>query len=78
MFPDSQQGTAVSFAGNMHYVIYARIVPFIEQLTGKEVEGYWFPDATRYIGYNPYREEDRTIHEFPAIPSYWEIFMPMW
>lgn len=59
-------GTAVSFAGNMHYVIYARIVPFIEQMTGKEVEGYWFPDATRYIGYNPYREEDRTIHEFPC------------
>ena len=27
---------------------------------------YWFPDATRYIGYNPYREEDRTIHEFPS------------
>lgn len=32
-------GTAVSFAGNMHYVIYARIVPFIEQMTGREVEG---------------------------------------
>ena len=30
------------------------------------MSSYWFPDATRYIGYNPYREEDRTIHEFPC------------
>lgn len=59
-------GTAVSFAGNMHYVIYAKIIPWIEQFTGQEISSYWFPDATRYIGYNPYREEDRTIHEFPC------------
>ena len=59
-------GTAVSIAGNMHYVIYANILPWLEKLTGKEVSSYWFPDATRYIGYNPYREEDRTIHEFPC------------
>jgi YYY domain-containing protein len=26
---------------------------------------YWFPDATRYIGYNP-PVEDKTIHEFPS------------
>ncbi|MFQ7552863.1 MAG: DUF2298 domain-containing protein [Blautia marasmi] len=58
-------GTAVSIAGNMHYVIYAQIIPD-EKLTGKEVSSYWFPDATRHIGYNPYREEDRTIHEFPC------------
>ena len=42
-------GTAVSIAGNMHYVIYAQIIPLIEKLTGKEVSSYWFPDATRYI-----------------------------
>ena len=59
-------GTAVSIAGNMHYVIYAQIIPWIQKLTGQEVSSYWFPDATRYIGYNPYREEDRTIHEFPC------------
>ena len=59
-------GTAVSIAGNMHYVIYAQIIPLIQKLTGQEVSSYWFPDATRYIGYNPYREEDRTIHEFPS------------
>ena len=39
-------GTAVSIAGNMHYVIYAQIIPLIEKLTGKEVSSYWFPDAT--------------------------------
>ena len=59
-------GIAVSIAGNMHYVIYAVIIPWIKKLTGQEVSSYWFPDATRYIGYNPYREEDRTIHEFPC------------
>ena len=26
---------------------------------------YWYPDATRYIGYNP-DTADKTIHEFPA------------
>ena len=59
-------GIAVSIAGNMDYVIYAVIIPWIKKLTGQEVSSYWFPDATRYIGYNPYREEDRTIHEFPC------------
>lgn len=59
-------GTAVAFAGNLHYVVFAQIIPFVQKLTGQEVTSYWFPDATRYIGYNPYREEDRTIHEFPS------------
>lgn len=59
-------GLAVSIAGNMHYVVYAQIIPLIQKLKGEEVSSYWFPDATRYIGYNPYREEDRTIHEFPC------------
>ena len=26
---------------------------------------YWFPNATRYIGYNP-DTADKTIHEFPS------------
>ena len=59
-------GTAVSIAGNMHYVIYAQIIPFIQKLTGQEVDSYWFPDATRYIGFNPENEVDKTIHEFPC------------
>ncbi|MCD8153666.1 MAG: DUF2298 domain-containing protein [Clostridiales bacterium] len=59
-------GTAVSIAGNMHYVIYRWILPWITTLTGGEVtDSYWFPDATRYIGYNP-ETSDKTIHEFPC------------
>lgn len=59
-------GVAVSIAGNMHYVIYAVIIPLVEKLTAsEEISGYWFPDATRYIGYNP-DVPDKTIHEFPC------------
>ena len=31
-------GVAVSIAGNMHYVIYAQIIPFIQKITGQEVD----------------------------------------
>lgn len=66
-------GIAVSFAGNMHYVVYAKIVPWFRTMLGLDklaetagytFPGYWFPNATRYIGYNP-ETEDKTIHEFP-------------
>ena len=60
---------AVGLAGNMHYVIYGLIVPFFEKISGKaETTFYWFPDSTRYIGYNP-DVEDKTIHEFPSYSS---------
>lgn len=59
-------GVAVSIAGNMHYVVYKVIIPAIEKLTGaEEISSYWFPDATRYIGYDP-DVPDKTIHEFPC------------
>lgn len=59
-------GVAVSIAGNMHYVIYAVIIPALEKLTGaEEISSYWFPDATRYIGFDP-DVPDKTIHEFPC------------
>ncbi len=58
-------GTAVTFAGNMHYTIFAKIVPAVQEILGMDVDSYWFPDATRYIGYNP-DTNDKTIHEFPA------------
>ena len=58
-------GFAVSIAGNMHYVIYAVIIPFINKLKGIESDNYWFPDATRYIGFYP-DVPDKTIHEFPC------------
>ncbi len=59
-------GLLVTFAGSMHYPIYRWIVPTIEKVKNKaEVSRYWFPDATRFIGYNP-DTSDKTIHEFPA------------
>lgn len=60
-------GISLSLAGNGHYIVYKWVLPWIQKLQGVESDSsYWFPDATRYIGYNPYREEDRTIHEFPS------------
>lgn len=60
-------GVSLSLAGNGHYIVYRWVLPWIQKLQGVESDSsYWFPDATRYIGYNPYREEDRTIHEFPS------------
>lgn len=58
-------GFAVSITGNMHYVIYGVIMPWLKKLRGQEVTSYWFPDATRYIGYDP-DVPDKTIHEFPC------------
>ena len=58
-------GIAVTFAGNMHYTIFCKIIPAIQNMLGMDVDSYWFPDATRYIGYNP-ETEDKTIHEFPS------------
>lgn len=60
-------GGAVSLSGNMHYVIYSKIIPLVNRFTGGAADSgeYWFPDATRYIGHNP-ENMDRTIHEFPS------------
>jgi uncharacterized membrane protein len=43
------------FAGNLHTPIY---------LLKEGKDKYWYPDATRFIGYNP-ETNDKTIHEFP-------------
>lgn len=59
-------GTAVSLAGNLHYVVYAWIWPWLADLgLVAERDAYWFPDATRYIGHDP-ETADKTIHEFPS------------
>lgn len=58
-------GIAVTLAGNAHYIVFARVIPEVQNMLGLEVDSYWFPDATRYIGYNP-ETEDKTIHEFPS------------
>ncbi len=55
-------GAAVSFAGNVHYLLYG-LLGSVFQLSGWE--DYWFPSSTRYIGHNPLTE-DQCIHEFPS------------
>ena len=63
-------GISVCFAGNMHYTIVDGLVingkmTTLRKLLSIERESYWFPDATRYIGYTP-DTNDKTIHEFPS------------
>jgi uncharacterized membrane protein len=45
----------LNFAGNLHTPYY---------LIREGRSNYWYPDATRFIGYNP-DVDDKTIHEFP-------------
>jgi uncharacterized membrane protein len=45
----------VNFAGNFHTAYY---------VIKDGSDTYWYPDATRFIGYNP-ETNDKTIHEFP-------------
>ncbi|MDF2906978.1 MAG: putative rane protein [Herbinix sp.] len=60
-------GAGVCIAGNMHYPVFKWLEPAARIFFGIEAreKGYWFPDATRYIGYHP-ETSDKTIHEFPA------------
>ena len=58
-------GAALSFAGNVHYILFNMIIPPYQEMIGVEVRKYWFPDSTRYIGYVP-DVDDKTIHEFPS------------
>ncbi|MCF0128262.1 MAG: hypothetical protein HUJ70_06800 [Pseudobutyrivibrio sp.] len=57
--------------GNFHYVIFRFILPFLNKHFGADFDeeligtNYWFPQSTRYIGYNP-ETDDKTIHEFPS------------
>jgi len=47
----------LSLGGNLHTIVYV-----LKNGAGK----YWYPDATRFIGYNPDNPNDKTIHEFPS------------
>ncbi len=60
-------GTAVCLAGNMHYPTYQWFQGWFQKFFGLKVseDKYWFPDATRFIGYHP-ETNDKTIHEFPS------------
>lgn len=60
-------GAGVCIAGNMHYPVFKWFEPGVRKFFGMEkgTYKYWFPDATRYIGYHP-DTHDKTIHEFPC------------
>ncbi len=59
--------TLLSFGGNLHSFIYGYGVPMYYKATNTVQEGpkYFYPDSTRYIGYDP-ETNDKTIHEFPS------------
>lgn len=63
-------GILLAFAGNLHYLLFGFIVPFLKNngVTFREDlvirDEYWFTGASRYIGHNP-PIGDRLIHEFP-------------
>lgn len=58
---------AVCIAGNGHYFVFYKLVPMLQGMLGIETDKkYWFADSTRYIGYTPVVENDRTISEFPS------------
>ncbi len=62
----------VFIAGNMQYVLYAYIIPWIQKTFMKvEPDSYWFPDATRFIqdtvkDTNGIEQTGDLIHEFPS------------
>ncbi len=67
-------GLCVAFISNLHYMFYALIIPHVRDLLsitgafeelGYTFPAYYFPNSTRYIGYNPVTN-DKTIHEFPS------------
>ncbi len=63
----------LTFGGNLH-LVYKLTQLNISQNNGqlvltkdafnKAVASYWYPDATRFIGFDP-DTKDKTIHEFP-------------
>ncbi|MDO4620485.1 MAG: DUF2298 domain-containing protein [Lachnospiraceae bacterium] len=60
-------GIGVAFGATFHYVIFGLIKPIQAAMAGESYT-YWFPDSTRYIGYNP-DLPDKTIHEYPSYSS---------
>ena len=57
----------VTLGGNLHGFLFGEFFPRIHKTSYFEStvkSGYWYPDATRYIGHNP-ETKDKTIHEFP-------------
>jgi uncharacterized membrane protein len=63
----------LTFGGNLHplYKIGSNIIKnegrliLSKETITKAAESYWYPDATRFIGFDP-DVQDKTIHEFPV------------
>jgi len=51
--------TLLTLGGNLHTIAW-HLIPFLQKCQ----HFYWYPDATRFIGYCP-PTQDKTIHEFP-------------
>ena len=47
----------LSLGGNLHAAVF---------VIKDGARNYWYPNATRFIGYYPPNSQDRTIHEFPG------------
>jgi uncharacterized membrane protein/membrane-associated phospholipid phosphatase len=55
----------VSLGGNFHTIYKVRKISQEQDISWSDAANrYWYPDATRFIGYDP-DIEDKTIHEFP-------------
>ncbi|MFA6184827.1 MAG: DUF2298 domain-containing protein [Candidatus Shapirobacteria bacterium] len=62
----------LTFGGNLHTVYKITQINITDngkltltkEAITKAVDKYWYPDATRFIGYDP-DVKDKTIHEFP-------------
>ena len=55
----------LTFGGNLHLIYKISKIMIEEKHNFKEASAsYWYPDATRFIGFDP-DTTDKTIHEFP-------------
>lgn len=55
----------LTFGGNLHTVYRLTKNGINQESILKASQNYWYPDATRFIGYDP-DTTDKTIHEFPV------------
>lgn len=60
-------GLLMVFASNFHTFTYGVFLPTAKKIGiwRGEIEPYYYPQSTRFIGYNP-ATNDKTIHEFPS------------
>lgn len=58
-------GLLISLGANLHPAFYNFKMNILKKPYCDGAFTYWYPNATRYIGYCP-SVEDKTIHEFPS------------